>query len=351
MVDAEPRGLLEAKSCWFVSWSELSNLDNAAKPDYGNLRKVDSELSESDLFVGEGEPFSITLESHFVKTAHDSDNKNDILVRSSVRYGDEPKVETLHFFKQNVDLGQFEENFEHEHIFARKEFSQESRVWLSLEILEIDRGLSQDKDLSGALNKMHGTFGAIFPALIPFAPIAGAASRLVKTLNKFQKSIAENQTILKNEIDLYAKNLSGGDAPLRCGVYILFKKEVQGIKYRLGSGFKLRPRALKDKNEPIQDDYAVIQIAPGFINSGKSSEELLKNQQVAAVVSELDTDVEEAKRTAHFKLIGDLVDESANFKDISYFREIENKLSFGGALTPSQQEKMASIKTRLGHLL
>ena len=351
MIAAESRGLLEAKSCWFVPWSELSNLDNITKPDYGNLRKVDSELLESDRFVGEGEPFSITLESHFVKTAHDSDSKNDILVRSSVRYGDEPKVETLHFFKQNVALGQFEENFEHEHIFARKEFSQESRVWLSLEILEIDRGLSRDEDLSSALNKMHGKFGAIFPALIPFASVAGAASRAIQTLTKFQRSLAENQTILKNEIDLYAKDLAGGDAPLRCGAYILFKKEVQGIKYRLGSGFKLRPRALRDKNEPIQDDYAVIQIAPGFINSGKSSEDLLKNQLVATVVSELNTDVEESKRTAHFEFIENLVDEAAHFKDISYFREMENKLAFGGTLTPSQQEKMASIKTRLGHLL
>ena len=352
MTAIETRGLLEAKSCWFVPWSELSDLDNVAKPSYGYLRKVDSELSESDLFVREGEPFSITLESHFVKTAHDGDSENDLLVRSSVRYGDEPKVETLHFFRPDVESGTFLENFEHEHIFARKEFVKESRVWLSLEILEIDRGLSRDKDLSVELAKMHGKFGAIFPALIPFAPVAGAATRLLQIFNKAQEAAAENQIILSNQIDLYDKDLSGGDAPLRCGAYVLFKEDVQAVKYRLGSGFKLRPKALRDKNKPIQDDYAVIQIAPGFISSGKNSKDLLKNQQIAAVVSELDTqNVQDEKRAAHFEFIENLIDEAAHFKDILYLKEMRNKEEVGIALTLTQKEKIADIKTRLGHLL
>ncbi|MEO0397396.1 MAG: hypothetical protein AAF243_15625, partial [Cyanobacteria bacterium P01_A01_bin.137] len=115
------RGALDEKPSWFVPWAELSDLDNIEKPDYGILRKTDSEIDSSDLFVEPGDPFTISLESYFVREADDRDNKNDLLIRSFVRYGDEPKIETIHLFKADVAPSTFAENLENEHIFARSE--------------------------------------------------------------------------------------------------------------------------------------------------------------------------------------------------------------------------------------
>ncbi|MGB3297330.1 MAG: hypothetical protein WBA76_03595, partial [Phormidesmis sp.] len=75
-MQAEHRGLLDSKTCWFVPWKELSNLDNVESPDYGKLRKVDSEYSQSDAFLETGSPFTISLESFFVQGSHISNGKN-----------------------------------------------------------------------------------------------------------------------------------------------------------------------------------------------------------------------------------------------------------------------------------
>lgn len=152
MVSTQPRGLLDLKTSWFIPWAELSDLDNVDKPDYGSLRKVDSEILESDKFIEDGSSFTVSLESFLVREAHDSDRTNDLLVRSFVRYGNEPKTETIHFFGTNVAAGSFQEDLEYEHIFAKSVYSKEARVWLALEILEIDRGLNKDGGLGGALS-------------------------------------------------------------------------------------------------------------------------------------------------------------------------------------------------------
>ena len=117
---------------------------------------------------------------------------------------------------------------------------------------------------------MQSKFGAIFPALNPFAPIAGVAMGLIGKLNQLKESTARNEPIFYNQFDSLAKEKAGGDVPLRYGAYILFNKEVQGIQYRLGSEFKLKRRAIRDKDVPILHDYVVIKISPGIIEANPS---------------------------------------------------------------------------------
>lgn len=138
----------DAKRCWFIAWAELSDLDNRDKPDNGKLRKVDTDIRDSDLFVEEGSPFTVSLESFYVPEQQDANDKNDILVRSFFKYGNEPRLETIHFFEKDTEANAFRENFEHEHIYVRKAFSKEARVWLTIQLLEIDRGLNQGGSLT-----------------------------------------------------------------------------------------------------------------------------------------------------------------------------------------------------------
>ena len=350
-IQQNTRGLLDAKNCWFVPWHELSSLDDVSKPDYGKLRKVDSELSENDKFLDSGNPFTISLESFSVQAARDKTGTNDLLVRSFVRYGDEPKTETINFFGTGIEAGAFRDNLEYEHIFSRRDFSKSDRVWLSLEILEVDKGL-ESASIGDGLSKMRGKFGAIFPALIPFATVAGVAMDALSGLQKLRESASQNEKVLSSEIDLYAQAVSGGDAPLRCGAYIFFNEEVQGVQYLLGSGFKLKRAAIKDKNVPIHHDYVVVKIAPGFIDSGKDPEEILKNQTLAKVLSQEDAGADESQRSAHFEFLAELIENANKLKDIDYYREMTTAAkSFGQQPTPEQQNRLVKIKTALGQYL
>lgn len=345
------RGLLDSKNCWFVPWDELSNLDDVSNPDYGKLRKVDSEFSAEDRFLEPGNPFTVSLESFCVQEARDKSGTNDLLVRSFVRYGDEPKTETINFFGTGLEPGAFRDNLEYEHIFSRRDFSKSDRLWLLLEILEVDKGL-EPVSIGDGLSKMRGKFGAIFPALIPFATVAGVAMDALSGLQKLRKATSQNESVLSSQIDLYAKAVSGGDAPLRCGAYIFFNEELQGVQYQLGSGFKLKRAAIKDKNVPIRHDYAVVKIAPGFIDSGRDPEEILKNQTLAKVLSQEDEGADKDQRTAHFEFLAELVENANKIKDIDYYREVTTAAkSFDRQPTPAQQDRLVKIKTALGQYL
>ncbi len=351
MQQFQARGLLDSKNCWFVPWNELNNLDDSANLDYGKLRKVDSDFSEDDAFLEPGSSFTISLESFCVQATRDSSGTNDLLVRSFVRYGDEPKIETINSFGVGIEAGAFQDNLEYEHIFSRRDFSKSDRIWLSLEILEVDKGLESDS-ISTGLGKLRGKFGAIFPALIPFGTVAGVAMDGISKLQALKKSASQNEKVLSSQIDLYAKAVSGGDAPLRCGAYIFFDEETQGVQYQLGSGFKLKRAAVKDKNVPIQHDYAVVKIAPGLVDSGKDSEEILKNQTLAKVLSQEDEGASEDQRSAHFEFLAELIESANKIRDIDYYREVTTAAkSFDRPLTIEQENRLVEIKTKLGQYL
>jgi hypothetical protein len=342
----------DAKQCWFIPWAELSDLDNRDKPDNGRLRKVDTDIRDSDLFVKEGSPFTISLESFYVPQQQDTRDDNDILVQSFFRYGNEPRLETIHFFEKDTEANAFRENFEHEHIYARQAFSEAARVWLTIRLLEIDRGLNQGGSLTQVLQKMHGGFGAIFPAMLPFAPMIGLASSMISKFRQLKESAQRNEPILENTIDFYDRQLAGGDAPLRCGAYVLFDKPVEGVQYRLGSGFKLRHWVAADVNRPVQHPYVIIKITPGIVESGQDAKQLLTNQQIATVVSELDNEItERERRTEHYKFLENMVTAAGNFNDLSYFKKLMDKKSLGIDLSEGEINKLLEIKQRLGNLI
>ncbi|MEL6854257.1 MAG: hypothetical protein AAFO83_04010 [Cyanobacteria bacterium J06607_13] len=347
----ESRNLLEAKPCWFVPWNELSDLDSAKNPDYGKLRKVDAGLQERDQFLQEGSPFTISLESFCVQESHDRDSHNDLLVRSYVRYGDELKTETINFFGTNIPAKQVVGDLEFEHIFARREFAEDARIWLAIEITEVDKGIEEAVVTSG-LAKIRARFGAVFSALIPFSTVAGVALNTLEDIQKLRTPKQQNRQVLFNQIDLYAQALSGGDAPLRSGAYIFFSEPVQGVQYRLGSGFKLKRAAMKDKDVPVAHDYAVVKVTPGFVRSGTDPDEILKNQQLAMVLSQEDAEATEDERSAHYNFLSGLVESADKLKALDYYREVTTAVKmFGHQPTEAQKQRLIDIRMALGNYI
>ena len=328
---------LEKSKYWFVPLNELRNEDGA------KLRTARSRVLASDRLVQEGEAFTISLESFYVKENYDNDNSgNDILVRSWVKYGNEPTTERIHFFQKDVPNEFIGENLPAEHIFSKQDHGENNRLLITLAITEIDRGLRANQSISQTISTVSSTFGAVFPAILPFT---GVASDLVNLLGKLSIKGEKNQNIFYSSLDLYAQE--SYESPLRYGAYIFFQEEIQAVMYQL-LDFKLQPTSdqLKDKN-PLHD-YIVIKIVPGIIHSG-DSKELLVNQQIASVLSQLDNNEEndEIKRREHFRFLQDTIKSANNMQELDYFYHLRLKQKLGKQLSESQLKRYLEIADRL----
>ena len=261
-------------TCWFVPLAELDN------PQGARLQRAFSPLVPTDRLVEAGEAFTITLETFLVnKKDEDEKGGNDLLVKSQVRYGSEPPIEAINFFEMDVPAGEVKDNFKFEHIFGRENYSPKDRVWLEVSIVEVDKGLNDETTVLEELSRINKQFGAVFPTLIPFA---GPVSSAVLGLAKLAALQQQNKVVFNSQVDFYGL-FSDGEAKLRCGAYVLFHQLTEGVKYRL-RGLHLEYFAVADRELSIQDDYVVIKVVPALVSSG-DSQELRKNQQVAAILN------------------------------------------------------------------
>jgi hypothetical protein len=320
---------------WFVSLEKLQGTEGA------KLKLADSELLETDQLLETGSPLTISLESFFVKSNHDEGKSgNDLLVRSWTKYGSEPRIETVNFFAKDVPDSFVGENLNMEHIFSTRDYDEENRIRLELEITEIDKGLDINKSMSNDLEEVANTFGAVFPVILPFV---SAASSLLGDLEKLFSKNLENKQVLHSALDLYGQGSC--ETLLRCGAYIFFHEEVEGVMYKLRE-LKLEPVSDQIK-QPIHD-YIVVKVVPNFIKSG-NKDELLASQQLAAVLSQLDEGEknDNSKKDRHLEFLQETLKKAIKLKDIDYYYELSRKKNRGEQLTESQFKRMNEIAEEL----
>ena len=315
---------------------------NSKKPVVPRLDSASSKVIDTDQLIEDGGSFTISCESFFVKENHDKhESGNDLLVRSRTKYGNEPRIETIHFFAKDVPDGFVGENLQSEHVFAKQNHDENNRVWLEVEITEIDRGLKADQNLGDSIRNISGIFGGVFPPILPFT---GIASNIINFFEALGSRREQNKEIFQNSLDLYKAGT--GETPLRCGAYIFFREDVEGVMYKLRE-LKLE-RAAKNQPGPPLHDYIVIKVVPDIIHSG-DQEELLTNQDLAAVLSELEEGEKKdpLAMSQHLKFLQEKIHNSRNMKDIEYYYSLLNKKKFGGVLTTSQQDGLIQIAQRL----
>ena len=287
---------INRSSHWFVPLADLNN------PRGSVLRRADSSLEESDQLIEEGGDFTISLESFSVQGAHDRQSDNDLLVRSWVKYGNEPRAEVINFFGINIPSRTVIDDLQSEHIFAKQDYSEENRVHLELEIFEVDRDISDDRSIISGLSDVAGELGAAFVQLAPFTTIAATVLKGIDRIRSFRD---KDKRIFRSSFDLYRKG-SSGETPLRCGAYVLFNepegaaKAVEGVQYKL-RGLRLERAAPSQAEVPIADDYIVIKIEPEIVHSG-GSEDLLANQQLAVVLGNLEAEETRSASARHWSL-------------------------------------------------
>mgnify|MGYP001793932058 FL=1 len=327
--------MLESNKYWFVSLNEIQNEQGA------KLRPARSKVLEKDRLIKEGEAFTISLESFYVKGNYDQDSSgNYLLVRSWMKYGNEPTAERVHFFQKDVPDEFIGENLPAEHILSKQDHSENNRLFISLDITEIDRGLKASSSINNTISTISGTFGAVFTSILPFA---GVASDLVDLLDKLRNR--KNISVFNSSLDLYAQD--NFEYPLRYGAYVFFKEEVQGIMYRL-LDLKLKPVSEQLWRQKPLHDYVVIKVVPGIIHSGDSSE-LLSNQQIASVLSQLDENGrnDESKRTEHFKFLQDTIKSANDMQELDYFYDLKLQQKLGKELSESEMQRYLEIAKKL----
>ncbi|WP_346292833.1 hypothetical protein [Sphaerothrix gracilis] len=334
----------DRSSHWFVS---LADLDNAAG---AKLRRSDSELVATDQTIETGDSFTVSLKSFYVSEGHERDGSgNDLLVRSRVRYGDEPPTEVINFFERDVPPATVKDNLEFEHIFSRQDYSADARLWLELQIFEIDKGIDRNSEILQGLNTVYAEFGGIFSTLIPFATLAPSIIRRIEKISQLRD---QNKRLFNSQLDLFAKEVSGGDAPLRCGAYVFFQQPVEGVQYKL-RGLRLERAALNQQHVPIMDDYAVLKIVPAVVRSVTSGEELLQNQQLATVLSHLEPAAENdaLAKKQHLQFLQGVIQDARKIEELDYFYRLKRQKKFGQALTEAQQKRFFEIAQKLSQYI
>ncbi|NEQ50613.1 MAG: hypothetical protein F6K11_10845 [Leptolyngbya sp. SIO3F4] len=259
---------------WFVPLDELDAVEGAL------LRPANLKPSANERLADEGDSFVVTLESLLIVKKYDRKSDNDLLVRSRLKYGNDPIVESINLFENDVPAGTVRDNLLCEYIYSQDKYSKLDRVHLEVEVMELPGSISLDRDISKGLNLIKSTFGIVLSSLLPFGGVAFDVMKKVNTIRNRRRQIFLSQ------LDLYGEG-GEGEARLRYGAYVFFRKPVDATDYKL-QNLQLKHKAPEDAPKPLPHDYVVVKVVPVAIRVGSSEEVALNNQRLATTLGTTD---------------------------------------------------------------
>lgn len=343
---------------WFVPRKELY-ISKGDKEYSGTvLRRADSMVDQySDQLVEHGHAFTILLKSFYVTQDKDKGD-NDIFVRSWTKYGSNPQIEGAHFFKKDVPVPYFcHSDLRASHIFSSESHLEENRVWLKLQILEID-GRNVDQFTRIVENDLRDTlrsFGAVFPGTLPFISTvteSSATSNALALVGKLRKLVSnKNDTLFEQALDFLSIN--SGETPFRYGVYIFFQKAIEGHCYRLKE-FTVKSKS--DNHESnIHDhklpDYVVIEVVPGIVNMF-SQDNIIINQNLATGLLPFDEKFSDpGEKDERFHYLQRLMKKAHIVDDIREYYILAKDYYAGQLLDKHQQNRYRELVLSLGEYI
>ena len=331
-------GDLKSKT-WFVPLAEIRN------PRGALLQFADTPVNNTDQYIKQGMPFSIKLETFCINGRYDSGNdNNDLLVRSWVKYADKPRSERYHFFRKDVTPGEVVSDLQvGELVYVCVEHETDDNIiQLRFVITEIDRGLdtAPNSSILVEIASVASKFGSIFSPLLPF--VAETAPSLVGVLSHLFNRPEENTDVFQVSLE-FSTDAFNTDMLMRCGCYILFKEEIDGRMYRLRER-KLIP-STNQPNVP-SNDYIVISVIPRALVGGGDIRNEQLNQELAAVISELDVNSVSKKqdkdRQSQFAYLREIVKKTLQFDDVIFY--LQNYKQDPRKLSDSQRKRLERIK-------
>jgi hypothetical protein len=263
--------------------------------------------------IGSADPITVTLRSAMV--AEDLEGlfrgDNDILILTSASLGERPLVQRVHYYEEEVPPKTVLKNFIAETMFIWDDYSGMDRLWLEVDIMEIDTDTGERNALVNALTSLAATAGAAFPAVVPYTM---AASGIAAAIERLISALEKNVPVVKCPMAFYPPPRSG--APLQTGSYVVFANPVDGSKYRLHSN-----QELESKSGSAPDkSYVVFTIE----TVKADSPQWLISQRVATLLTQLDKGNPNTP-AASIDFLNDTLKQYCNFLDLKRYLELKRK--------------------------
>ena len=276
----------------------------------------------------------ITLESLLVVDRYDRKSDNDLLVRSRLKYGNDPRLEAINLFENDVPAGTVKTNLLCEHIFSQAAYATLNRVHLEVEVMELKGDISLNREIASGLKTIKNTFGVVSSALLSFG---GVAFDAMERLNAVR---SERRRIFFSTLDLYGEG-GEGEARLRYGAYVFFREPVEGSHYRL---HKLQVKH-PDSTQTFPHDYIVVKVVPTLVRVGSDEELLLKSQKLSAALGSANGQLDRTAR--HPKFNRDIVPDAEKLRNLAIFYSLQKQKDAEAILDDAQTRLYQKLRQEL----
>lgn len=273
------------------------------------------KLHDDSFLVKKAKPFTANIQT--VVVGEDLDGwprgNNDLLIMTSSSLGESPRVQRIHFYEEEIKVGQPIQNIFSNNIYATEDYPG-SRLWLKINVVEIDKDTGERKALIDAFSSLVAQFGAVFPAV---APYTFAAATVVGVINKLALALEKNERVIHFPFALYGSAGIPGNAPLQLGNYIVFSKPINDpSKYTYNESGTLEGI---DDNDKVS--YVVFYITDKILRSP----EFITNQKVATLLTQLNGNDQTPKATVDF--LSETLSGYSNFKRLKRYIDLKNESS------------------------
>lgn len=260
------------------------------------------------------QPFTVSMVT--VVVAEDLDGvlrgKNDVLVLTKSSLGEQPLVERIHFYEEEVPKGRPIRSMFADSVYVADDYSGNDRLWLEVNVLEVDTDTGERKAAANSFHTLAATAGAVFPAVLPYS---FAASATVGVLEKLISVLERDTNVVKIPFALHPGEPQPGRAPFQAGSYVVFAHPQDPTKYKLrASGL------LSTGNKPSEVSYAIFNIAP----QKQVSPKFVLSQKIATLLTQINSgNPNAAKGTLDF--LNATLSEYSNFKKLDRYLQLRQK--------------------------
>jgi hypothetical protein len=251
---------------------------------------------------------------------------NDLLVISKSSMGEQPPVERIHFFEEEVSKGHPIKNILCENVFIADDYNGTDKLWIEIDVLEIDTDTGERYAAVNAFQSLAATAGAVFPVILPYVFGASAAAGV---LNKLVAAFEKNKYVIPVPFAMYPGVPRTGRAVLQAGTFVAFAKPQDA------SGLKLQENGLLTASDQSSElSYIVFEVSP----KKQVSPKFVTSQKVATLLTQLKKgNVSSALGTIDF--LTDTLTQYSNFKKLSRYLDLKSKTE----LTEEEKALMAEI--------
>ncbi len=300
---------------------------------YANSKEA-RELSKE---LVPGQQFTIAIKNAMIAKDYDWLSDNDILITSSVCFGENSGARKIHYYKEDVKplVPLIAGCLKSENIFLCEDFTEEeNRLHINIEVFEIDRFIGRKKFLE-AMTETIGKVGACFPSLLPYTVGTDISLKLLdKVVGLFEKD--KKMPFCTN---LYLEKSTKYGAILNSGIYVIFAdNNVKKEEYSINQEFEVYR---KDGN-PVDVSYVVITIEPCKIKDSEFNEMEIKEKLILMLNENSNQPQKE-----FYEELSKLVKYSSDFKKLKRLADLKGKSN----LNPEEKKRKDELEEKFRNYL